>query len=306
MKNRGGQKSGKGGGRPQGSRAGGQSQVRGAPGRGAPQRPHRGAAHRADRGDENAGGETRDRKPARDEARWVVGLHSCIETLKVRPKRIREIWIRDDYMSSQSLSNVSELAAKHRVQMKTKSAGQLDSVGSGNQGVALAVLESPEVDWQHLAGEGQRLVLILDGLEDPHNLGSILRTAWLTQVDAIITPEDRAVGLTPAVCKIASGGAEHVAVEQHTNLATAMKELKDAGFWIYGLSEKGKQRPWDFKLPEKVAWVVGSEGSGMRITTERACDELVRIPQVESGSSYNASIAIAMALTETCRQMGRP
>lgn len=209
-------------------------------------------------------------------------------------------------MSSQSLRDISELAGKHRVQLKTKSPGQIDAIGSGNQGIALAVMENPEVNWEHLAGEGQRLVLILDGLEDPHNLGSILRTAWLTAVDAIITPEDRAVGLTPAVCKIASGGAEHVAVEQHTNLASAMQQLKDAGFWIYGLSEKGKQRPWDFKLPEKVAWVVGSEGSGMRITTERACDELVRIPQVESGSSYNASIALAMALTETCRQMGRP
>ena len=123
---------------------------------------------------------------------------------------------------------------------------------------------------------------------------------------AILIPEDRAVGLTPTVCKIASGGAEHVPVEAHTNLASAMQKLKDKGFWIYGLSEKGDRKLWEFKLPNKVAWVVGCEGSGLRVTTERACDELVRIPQVESGSSYNASIALAMALTETCRQLEHP
>jgi 23S rRNA (guanosine2251-2'-O)-methyltransferase len=85
-----------------------------------------------------------------------------------------------------------------------------------------------------------------------------------------------------------------------------MQKLKEIGFWTYGLSEKGTRRPWDFKLEGKVAWVVGSEGSGMRVPTERACDELVRVPQVESGSSYNASIALSMALMDTCRQLGKP
>jgi 23S rRNA (guanosine2251-2'-O)-methyltransferase len=84
------------------------------------------------------------------------------------------------------------------------------------------------------------------------------------------------------------------------------KQLKDAGFWLYGLAEKGKALPWQLTLPEKVVWVVGNEGAGMRITTERLCDELVRLPQVETGSSYNASIACAMALMETCRQHGKP
>jgi 23S rRNA (guanosine2251-2'-O)-methyltransferase len=245
--------------------------------------------------------------PLRDGARWVVGIHSCEETLKVRPKKIREIWLRDDFHASEPLRKIADEAAKHRVKIEKRSAGQLEQIGSGHQGVALAVTEDPEVDWRGFAEEGtQQIVLILDGLEDPHNLGSILRTAWLTDVKAILIPEDRAVGLTPTVNKIASGGAEHVPVEHHTNLASLMQKLKDAGFWIYGLSEKGKQHPWGFKLPDKVAWVVGNEGSGMRITTERACDELVRIPQVESGSSYNASIALAMALAETVRQLGRP
>lgn len=258
------------------------------------------------RGDSSRGGSAGRRiDPLRDSARWVVGIHSCEETLKVRPKKIREVWLREDYMSSESLREIADRAAKQRTPIHKKSAGQLDQIGSGHQGVALAVLESPELNWAELTKEDtKQIVLILDGLEDPHNLGSILRTAWLTDVKAIFIPEDRAVGLTPAVNKIASGGAEHVPVEQHANLPSQMQKLKDAGFWIYGLSEKGKQTPWQFKFPNKVAWVVGNEGSGMRITTERACDELVRIPQVATGSSYNASIALAMALTDTVRQLG--
>jgi 23S rRNA (guanosine2251-2'-O)-methyltransferase len=242
--------------------------------------------------------------PLRDGARWVVGIHSCEETLKVRPKKIREIWIRDDFQSSEQLRNIADEAARHKIRIEKRSANQLEQIGSGNQGVALATTSTPEVQWSELQEDTKQIVLILDGLEDPHNLGSILRTAWLTGVKAIFTPEDRAVGLTPAVNKIASGGAEHVPVEQNANLAITMQKLKDAGFWIYGLSEKGKQVPWGFELPKKVAWVVGNEGSGMRITTERACDELCRIPQVKSGSSYNASIALAMALADTVRQLG--
>ncbi len=216
------------------------------------------------------------------------------------------MWLKVDFESSQQLSALAASAQHFRIKIHTRSPGQLDQIGSGNQGVAIAVTENPELDWSKLEAEGSKVVLICDGLEDPQNLGAILRTAWLTGVDAIFIPEDRAVGLTPAVCKIASGGAEHVPVEVVSNLATEMKRLQDLGFWIYGLSEKGTRKPWEFKLPEKTAWVIGSEGSGMRITTERACDELVRIPQVASGSSYNASIAAAMALSETARQLGRP
>lgn len=220
------------------------------------------AAHAEKRG-------MRDPRAPRDTARWVVGIHSCLETLRIRPKKIREVWIREDYLSSEQLREISELAIRHRIELKPKSPGQLDQVGTGNQGVALAAMESPELKWKSLEGDGTHVVLLLDGLEDPHNLGSILRTAWLTGVTAILIPEDRAVGLTPSVCKIASGGAEHVPVDTHSNLPSAMQQLKDLGFWIYGLSEKGTRKPWEFELPKKTAWVVGSEGSGLRVPTER-------------------------------------
>lgn len=287
---------------------GGNSPHRGArgagKGAGAPGgRPQPRTAH----GQRQAGPGAREINPLRDGNRWVVGIHSCEETLKIRPRSIKELWLRADYHDSETLRAIADRAERARLQIKTKTAGQLDQIGSGHQGIALSTSEDPELDWSTFATDDEKhIVLILDGLEDPHNLGSILRTAWLVNAKAILIPEDRAVGLTPAVCKIASGGAEHVPVEAHANLASAMQKLKDAGFWIYGLSEKGERKPWEFKLPNKVAWVVGNEATGLRITTERACDELVRIPQVDSGSSYNASIALAMALTETCRQLEQP
>ena len=242
----------------------------------------------------------------RDRARWVIGIHSCEETLKVRPKAVREIWLREKYNDSQQLRDLAEQAGFLKIPLLTKPVGVIEKLGSGHQGIALAVTETPEVDWKELAARDKAIVILLDGIEDPHNLGSILRTAWLTGVAAIVIPADRAVGLTPTVCKIASGGAEHVPVESVANLAAQLNELKEAGFWSYGLSEKGDRLPWDFKLDGKVAWVVGSEGSGLRVPTERACDELTRVPQVKSGSSYNASIALSMALMETVRQHGSP
>lgn len=244
-----------------------------------------------------------ERRP-RDDARWVIGIHSCEETLRVRPKAIREVWLRDGYMDSTSLSDIAESAQRARVSVQTKPVGLLDKLGSGHQGVAVAVTESPMIDWDDLKNRDSAVLIFLDGIEDPHNLGSILRTAWLTNVAGVVIPADRAVGLTPTVCKIASGGAEHVPVEAVSSISSQLEELKELGFWSYGLSEKGKRVPWDFKLGGKIAWVVGSEGSGLRVPTERACDELVRIPQVESGSSYNASIALSMALMDTVRQLG--
>lgn len=242
----------------------------------------------------------------RDSARWIIGLHSCAEVLKVRPKKIREIWLREGWATSQQLRELEESAGIHKIAVREKTVGQLDSVGAGHQGVAVACIESPQVDWSALESSESCLVLILDGIEDPHNLGSILRTAWLSGVATIFIPNDRAVGMTPSVGKVASGGAEHVPIESVANLGALMEKLKTHGFWIYGLAEAGTKRPWDFQLGKKTAWVIGNEAGGIRKATERACDELVRLPQVVSGSSYNAAIACAMALSESCRQFNSP
>lgn len=229
-----------------------------------------------------------------------------MEAVKVRPHAIADVLFRPDWEHSEQHREMADLLRNMEIEIQTRSMEQLAPLGSGHQGVAIRLTEGPSLEWGELAKPGRSLILVLDGIEDPHNLGSILRTAWLTGVSGILIPEDRAVGLTPTVCKIASGGAEHVAVEQHVNFGPPFQRLKDIGFWVYGLAESGKSRPYDLKLPEKVAWVIGSEDKGLRVSTERLCDELVRLPQVPLGSSYNASIAAAMALVETCRQFGNP
>lgn len=288
-----------------GGRGGPRGPARGGGGRGAGPRAPRGSEHGASHG------QARGRGSGREEAfdsngRWVIGLHSCMEAIRVRPHAIAEVFFRPDWSHSETHREMADLLGAMDIEIRPRAMEQLNLLGSGHQGVALRLTESPQMDWEALAAPGQRLMLILDGIEDPHNLGSILRTAWLTGVNGVLIPEDRAVGLTPTVCKIASGGAEHVPVESHSSFGSSVQRLKDLGFWVYGLAEAGRSRPYDLKLPEKVAWVVGSEGRGLRVSTERLCDELVRLPQVASGSSYNASIAVAMALAETCRQFGKP
>ncbi len=238
--------------------------------------------------------------------RWVVGVHSCEEAIKVRPHAVAEAWFRPDWEDSLAHRKMAEVLLALEIPILAKSQDQIATIGSGHQGIAMRVTETPEINWNSLEGPGPHLLLILDGIEDPHNLGSILRTAWLMGTAGILIPEDRATGLTPAVCKVASGGAEHVPVETHVNFGPVVKRLKDIGFWVYGLTEKGQHHPSDLSLSEKVVWVVGNEGTGLRISTERLCDELVKLPQVQSGSSYNAGVAAAIALYETCRQIGKP
>src|SRR5262249_34548978 len=149
-----------------------------------------------------------------------------------------------------------DLATAKGISVRSQPQGVLDKLASGHQGAALAATESPTLDLEKLQAMSSAIVLILDGIEDPQNLGSILRTAWLTGVSAIFVPGDRAVGLTPTACKIASGGAEHVPVETVTNIPSEMARLKELGFWLFGLSEKSERKPWDFKLEGKIAWVL--------------------------------------------------
>ncbi|WP_374033790.1 TrmH family RNA methyltransferase [Bdellovibrio bacteriovorus] len=234
--------------------------------------------------------------------RVVIGTHAINEVLKVRPKQVKGFWIRQGFENSGDLRDMNDLALKHHIKVELKAETVLEKFGPSQQGAAIFVDGAPEFDMAGLEGLDKSMVLILDGIEDPHNLGAILRTSWLVGVQGVLIPEDRAVGLTPTVHKVACGGVEHVPVEETTNFANYAEELKKQGYWIYGLSPRGKRSIFELELPDKVVWAIGSEDKGMRVTTERLCDELVFIPQASSSASYNASVATAMALTETLRQ----
>lgn len=236
--------------------------------------------------------------------RLVMGQHAINEVLKVRPGSIAGLILRERWESSEDLRELEEKCRQRKVKIEIRPETVLDRVGS-HQGAMLLVNGIPELDMDSLKDKQKASLLVLDGVEDPHNLGAILRTAWLMGVSACIIPEERAVGLTPVVHKVASGGVEHVPVVRVQNFNNLFTELKEQGFWIFGLSHESKSTVFDLKIPEKVIWVLGAEDKGMRTTTERLCDELVRIPQISADASYNVSVSAAIALTESFRQQSR-
>jgi 23S rRNA (guanosine2251-2'-O)-methyltransferase len=232
----------------------------------------------------------------------VIGTHAIHEVLRVRPRQVKGMWIRQGWESSGDLREMHDIAQANKVKIDVKPEGVLEKFGSSQQGAAVFVDGAPEFDMQKLAKHEKSMVLMLDGIEDPHNLGAIMRTSWLVGAHGVLIPEDRAVGLTPTVHKVACGGVEHVPVEETTNFSKYSEELKKQGYWIYGLSPRGERSIFELELPDKGVWAVGAEDKGLRVTTERLCDELAYIPQASSSASYNASVATAMALAETLRQ----
>lgn len=233
--------------------------------------------------------------------RTVTGTHAINELLRVRPKSIQMAWLKQGWESSQELKELAQELKSKNIKFEARAAGFLDKFAQSNQGAILFSSQRPEIQWQNLDQETHAKIMLLDGLEDPHNLGAIVRTSWLMGVNGIMIPEDRSVGLTSSVHKVACGGVEHVPIESHVNFTNSIEKLKKQGFWVFGLSHLGTRSIFDLKIPEKVVWCVGSEDKGLRSTTERLCDELVQIPQVSAAASYNASVAAAIALTETVR-----
>lgn len=234
--------------------------------------------------------------------RTAVGTHAVNEALRASKEFIQEAWLEQGWERSQDLRELEKTLKADRIKIQVKPAGVLDRISPQHQGVALHLQGRPKLDLNELAEKDPSILLLLDGLEDPHNLGAIVRTSWLTGVHGIFVPEDRAVGLTPTVHKVACGGVEHVPVEREVNFTQSLEKLKEQGYWVFGLSHKAKKNVFQMTLPRKIVWAIGAEDKGLRVTTERLCDELVSIPQLDNAASYNASVATAMALTETLRQ----
>ena len=145
------------------------------------------------------------------------------------------------------------------------------------------------------------LLLVLDGIQDPHNLGACLRTADACGVDAVIIPRDRAVKVNATVRKVAAGGAESVPIIEVTNIARSLKDLKQAGVWIYGTSDMAEDSLYDHDYSGPVALVMGAEGSGLRRLTLESCDHLVKLPMQGQVESLNVSVATGVCLYEMLR-----
>jgi 23S rRNA (guanosine2251-2'-O)-methyltransferase len=236
------------------------------------------------------------------EARIVIGLHATREVLKVRPRKVSALFLRERWKESEDLRELSDLAREHGVPLKQVPSSFLDKYGRSHQGIGLEVAESPALDLKKIKDKKTALIVVLDQVEDPQNLGAILRTAWLMDADAVVIPRDRSSPLTPTVAKIASGAMEHVPVAVVTNLPAWLKDRREEDFWIYGFDSEGRNTFWQVEYPAKAILVLGAEGHGLRKPTIAACDEILKIPQAVAEASYNVSVSAALAMGEILRQ----
>lgn len=236
--------------------------------------------------------------------RAVAGTHAINEVLSVRPHQVKAVWLRQGWESSKDLRDLEEKLRRSKISFETKPLPVLDRLCASHQGAIVYVNGQPTLDIGGLESFDTSMILVLDGIEDPHNLGAILRTGWLMGAHGLVIPEDRAVGLTPTAHKVACGGAEHVPVHATHHFPSVIEPLKEQGYWVFGLSHKAKRSLLEFEIPKKIVWAIGAEDKGLRVPTEKLCDELVSIPQLDAAASYNASVAAALALMETRRQHG--
>jgi 23S rRNA (guanosine2251-2'-O)-methyltransferase len=238
--------------------------------------------------------------------RAIHGLHAVTATLKRRPDAVFEVFL-DPHRNDPRARKVADLAKAGGVRVHHADAARLDGLakGSRHQGVVAFVEEAPPAGSLEEVLESAAeppLLLVLDGVQDPHNLGACLRVADAMGVHAVIAPKDRAVGLSATVHKVASGAAENVPFIVVTNLARALRDLKDKGIWVLGATETGATTLFEARLSGALALVFGAEGEGLRRLTRETCDELITIPMLGQVESLNVSVAAGICLYEARRQ----
>lgn len=236
----------------------------------------------------------------------IFGFHAVASRLRQRPESVLELYLavgRQDRRAQE----LRQLAEGRGVAVALLDTGRLDGLSGGakHQGVVAKVAPLPRYRFLDEVLEALRepaLLLVLDGVQDPHNLGACLRVADAFGAHAVIAPKDRAVGLNQTVSKVACGAAETVPYIPVTNLARTLRDLKERGVWLAGTAAEAGQDLFSAKLDGPLAWVLGAEGTGMRRLTRELCDFLVGIPMFGSVESLNVSVSTGICLYETRRQ----
>jgi 23S rRNA (guanosine2251-2'-O)-methyltransferase len=240
------------------------------------------------------------------ESRIIYGFHAVTGRLRQHAAGVREIYL-DAARADRRARELARVAAERGVRVMMVDAARLDGMTqhARHQGVAARVeAAGPARDLEEVLDSltEPALLLILDGVTDPHNLGACLRVADAMGAHAVIAPKDRAAGITPVVAKVASGAVDTVPFIAVVNLARAMRELKERDVWLIGAAQDAERDLYSMKLEGALAWVLGAEGEGMRRLTRESCDELARIPMHGAVESLNVSVAAGICLAETRRQ----
>ena len=235
---------------------------------------------------------------------WVTGLHAVKQSLLREPKDCIKLYYAEN--SNRRIDEVVAVARQAEVSLQIVSRAELDALSS-NQRHQGCVLESRiskvkmSFDECMLGVGPDSLILVLEEVQDPHNLGACLRSADAAGVDAVIIPTQRAAKMTSTVSKVASGAAETVALIEVTNINRSLQDLQQAGVWIYGTCGDAEESLYDHSFQGPVALVMGGEASGLRRLTRKGCDHLIKIPMLGQVESLNVSVATGICLFEIRR-----
>lgn len=247
---------------------------------------------------------------------YIYGIHAVDSLLRTNPKSVQRLWVQQG-REDKRVGTLLELAQNQGVPVAREPRRNLDEMVKGrHQGVVAEALDVPvhgEVSqsnlWQeadlyrHIENKSEPvLLLVLDGVTDPHNLGACLRSADAAGVDAVIVPKDKSADLNPTSRKVACGAAEVVPFVKVTNISRTMESLKERGVWLYGTAGEAENTIYNSDLTGSLALVMGAEGAGLRRLTRAGCDHLVKLPMAGSVSSLNVSVATGVCLFEIVRQ----
>ena len=244
------------------------------------------------------------------EPRVVFGFHAVLARLRADPASVIEVFV-DEARNDARARDLAAAAERSGVRLLRVPTKRLDGFygGARHQGVVARI--EPQSGVATLDEVLERLaepalLLVLDGVTDPHNLGACLRVANAAGAHAVIAPKDRAAGVSAIVSKVASGAAELTPYFMVTNLARTLDELKERNIWAVGADASAKDELYQADLPRAIAWVLGAEGAGMRRLTRERCDTLVRIPMRGAVESLNVSVAAGVVLYESLRRRALP
>ncbi|GAL14170.1 23S rRNA (guanosine-2'-O-) -methyltransferase rlmB [Vibrio astriarenae] len=238
---------------------------------------------------------------------FIYGIHAVKAVLAREPERLIEAFVLKGRQDDRLMPILNELqVCGVSIQQMTRKTLDDKARGANHQGIMARVKPAKQLNENDLdailASQEQPLLLILDGVTDPHNLGACLRNADAAGVAAVIVPKDKSAPMTATVSKVACGAAETVPLVRVTNLARTMRALQEQGVWIAGTAGEAKHDIYQAKLTGPLAIVMGAEGDGMRRLTRETCDDLIKIPMAGSVSSLNVSVASGICLFEAVRQ----
>ena len=238
----------------------------------------------------------------------IYGINPVLEALRSGERNFKEILIETGRKGSE-IYKIESLAKSRNVGIRRESGSALENISGTNrhQGIVAVVLPKKEVELHDLIEQlykkdNKPVIVILDGIEDPGNLGAIIRSAEALGIGGVIIPKDRAVGVTPVVVKRSAGAIEHIPVIRVTNISNTIEELKEKGFWIVGVEAGTEKSCFSLSYNDPTAVVFGSESKGMRRLTKEKCDFIVSIPMKGKVSSLNISAACSIVFYEILRQ----